>query len=29
MAPAYSQAVLNYDNRVALDGAPAEALDQK
>jgi sRNA-binding protein len=27
MAPAYCQAVLSYDQRIALDGAPAEAVD--
>jgi sRNA-binding protein len=27
MAPAYCQAVLCYDQRIALDGAPAEAVD--
>jgi sRNA-binding protein len=27
MAPAYCHAVLSYDQRIALDGAPAEAVD--
>jgi sRNA-binding protein len=27
MAPAYCQAVLSYDQRIALDGTPAEAVD--
>src|SRR6202051_4769904 len=27
MAPAYCQAVLSHDQRIALDGAPAEAVD--
>src|SRR5438270_348034 len=29
MASAYCQAVLCYDQRIALDGAPAEAVDTK
>jgi sRNA-binding protein len=29
MAPVYCQAVLRYDQRIALDGAPAEAVDTK
>ena len=29
MAPAYCQAVLCYDQRVALDGSPAEMIDAK
>jgi sRNA-binding protein len=29
MAPVYCQAVLSYDQRIALDGAPAEAVDTK
>jgi sRNA-binding protein len=29
MAPVYCQAVLCYDQRIALDGAPAEAVDTK
>ena len=29
MAPAYCQAVLSYDQRIGLDGAPAEAVDAK
>jgi sRNA-binding protein len=29
MAPAYCQAVLRYDHRIALDGAPAEVVDAK
>jgi sRNA-binding protein len=29
MAPAYCQAVLGYDQRIGLDGAPAEAVDAK
>jgi sRNA-binding protein len=27
MAPAYCEAVLRYDQRVALDGSPAETID--
>jgi sRNA-binding protein len=27
MAPVYCQAVLSYDQRIALDGAPAETVD--
>jgi hypothetical protein len=29
MAPVYCEAVLRYDQRIALDGAPAEAVDTK
>jgi sRNA-binding protein len=29
MAPAYCQAILGYDQRVGLDGAPAETVDTK
>jgi sRNA-binding protein len=29
MAPVYCEAVLSYDQRIALDGAPAEAVDTK
>jgi sRNA-binding protein len=29
MAPVYCQAVLSYDQRIALDGAPAETVDTK
>jgi len=29
MAPVYCRAVLSYDQRIALDGAPAEAVDTK
>jgi sRNA-binding protein len=29
MAPAYCQAVLSYNQRIGLDGAPAEAVDAK
>jgi sRNA-binding protein len=29
MAPVYSEAVLCYDQRIALDGSPAEAVDTK
>jgi sRNA-binding protein len=29
MAPVYCQAILRYDQRIALDGAPAEAVDTK
>ena len=29
MAPVYCQAILSYDQRIALDGAPAETVDTK
>jgi sRNA-binding protein len=29
MVPVYCQAILNYDQRIALDGAPAETVDTK